>query len=89
MIKVELIAASGCTKCARKRNELKAAAQEVAKNELVWREVNVLDEIDYVVSLGVLTLPAIAINGRLVFKSLPSGSEMKRELRTHVEGEKA
>lgn len=89
MIRVELIAASGCTKCARKRNELKAAAQDAAKSELVWREVNVLDEIDYVVGLGVLTLPAIAINGKLVFKSLPSGSEMKREVRKHMEASKA
>lgn len=84
MIKIELIAASGCTECARKRKELKTAAQEIAKSELVWREVNVLDEIDYVVSLGVLTLPALAINGKLVFKRLPSGSEMKREVRKHL-----
>lgn len=86
MIKVELIAASGCTKCARKRKELKAAAQEAATTGLVWREVDVLDEIDYVVGLGVLTLPAIAINGKLVFKSLPSSSEMRREVRKHLAG---
>ena len=89
MIKVELIAASGCTKCAGKRKELKAAAAEVAKDQLKWREVDVLDEIDYVVRLGVLTLPAIAINGKLVFKSLPSGKEMKREIRKHIEGSRA
>lgn len=85
MIKVELIAASGCTKCARKRKELRAAAEEAARHELTWREVNVLDEIDYVVSLGVLTLPAIAINGKLIFKSLPSTKEIKLEIRKLIE----
>ena len=85
MIKVELIAASGCSKCARKREELKAAAAEAARDQLHWREVNVLDEIDYVVGMGILTLPAIAINGRLVFKTLPSGKEMKREVLKHLE----
>ena len=85
MIKVELIAAAGCTKCVRKRKELKSAAEAAAKEQLEWREVNVLDEIDYVVSMGVLTLPAIAINGKLVFKSLPTGRQMKQEIRKYME----
>lgn len=88
MIKVELIAASGCSKCARKRKELKTAAEEAAKGKVVWREVNVLDEIDYVVGMGVLTLPAIAINGKLAFKSLPSGKAMQREVLRHLQSAK-
>jgi hypothetical protein len=32
------------------------------------------------VSLGVLTLPALAINGRLVFSSLPTPEQLKRAL---------
>lgn len=88
MIKVELIAAPGCSKCARNSEELKAAAAEVAGDQLNWREVNVLDEIDYVVGMGILALPAIAINGRLVFKTLPSGKEMKREVLKHLESVK-
>ena len=86
MIKVELIAAAGCSKCATSRAELKAAAQSAAKDQLVWREVNVLDEIDYVVGLGVLTLPAVAINGKLVFRTLPSSEELQREIWKHTQG---
>lgn len=84
MIKVEIIAAAGCSKCAGARAKLKAAAEAVAKDQLDWREINVLDEIDYVVQLGVLTLPAVAIDGKLVFKSLPSAKEMRRELSRHI-----
>jgi hypothetical protein len=86
MIKVELIAVAGCSKCIDKRDKLKSAAKAAAKGQLVWREVDVLDEIDYVVGLGVLTLPAVAINGKLVFKSLPSIPEIKREIRKHLPG---
>ena len=85
MIKVELIAAAGCSKCDGARSELKAAAESVAKDRMIWREVNVLDEIDYVVSLGVLTLPAVAIDGALVFKSLPSAAEMQGEIARRLE----
>ena len=85
MIKVELIAVYGCSKCAERRQELKAAAEQAAKGKLLWRDVNVLDEIDYVVGMGVLTLPAIAINGKLVFKALPSVRDMKREVLKHLD----
>ena len=85
MIKVELIAVYGCSKCAERRQELKAAAEQAAKGKLLWRDVNVLDEIDYVVGMGVLTLPAIAINGKFVFKALPNVRDMKREVLKHLD----
>lgn len=40
-----------------------------------------LDELDYAVSLGVLTLPALAIDGELVFTSLPTPSALSDALR--------
>jgi hypothetical protein len=43
---------------------------------LDWRELNVLDELDYAVQLGVLTLPAVAIDGELVFTSLPTRRQL-------------
>lgn len=86
MIIVELIAATGCSKCAGKKEELRAVAESAANGQLVWREVNVLDEIDYVVGLGVLTLPAVAINGKLAFKTLPSRAEMQKEISKYVQG---
>ena len=88
MIKVELISAASCSKCLDTKSKLKEAAESVAKNRMIWREVNVLDEIDYVVSLGVLTLPAVAIDGTLVFKALPSAAEMRREIGKRLEKHK-
>lgn len=78
-IKLELFAAAGCASCAQARDALKAVAYQEA-NDLVWRDVDVLAELDYAVELGVLTLPAITIDGELVFASLPSPDELRSAL---------
>ena len=79
-MKVELIYSPGCAKCLTARGALRDVAQEVDAH-LDWRELNVLDDLDYAVSLGVLTLPALAIDGELTFTSLPTPDELETALR--------
>ncbi|MGQ0586542.1 MAG: glutaredoxin family protein [Gammaproteobacteria bacterium] len=74
-MKVELFHAPGCQKCAAARNVLRQAAERAVPG-VVWREVNVVDEIDYAAELGVFTTPAIAIDRELVFAALPSAAEL-------------
>ena len=84
-VKIEVIAAPGCKKCASAQGELRAIAESVlGEPNVVWREINVLEEIDYAVSLGVLSMPAIAVNGKLMFSSLPT-PEQFRTLLTGLE----
>lgn len=78
-MKVELFHASGCQRCAAAREDLRAAAT-VARPEVEWREINVLDEIDYAVERGMLSLPAIVLDGELVFAALPSPQQLRAEL---------
>lgn len=78
-MKIELFYTPGCGKCADARDDLKAAAEEAVPT-VTWRELNTLDELDYAIELGVVTLPAIAIDGELVFSSLPSCRQLRREL---------
>jgi hypothetical protein len=44
----------------------------------------VLDELDYAVSLGVLTLPAMAVNGKLAFPLLPTPEQLRTEIVRHL-----
>lgn len=74
-MKIELFYAPGCDKCATKREDLKAAAERAAP-ALEWRELNVLENMDYAVELGVLNLPAIAIDGALEFPALPTETQL-------------
>ena len=69
----------GCSECVAARARLRAAAQEVVKN-LDWRELNVLDDFDYAVELGVMTRPSIVIDGELVFSSTPTVAQLRDAL---------
>lgn len=78
-MKVEIFHTPGCSACVATQNELRAVAYETVK-DLDWREVNVLDQLDYAVELGVLTLPSIVIDGKLVFTSMPTMPELRAAL---------
>ncbi|MBI3773981.1 MAG: thioredoxin family protein [Gammaproteobacteria bacterium] len=78
---IELLYAPGCTQCDAVRSELKAVAKQACADvPWVWTELNVLEHLDYAVALGVLTLPAIAIDGALVFATLPAPRALLAEL---------
>ena len=79
-IKVELFAAPGCTRCARAKEQLQRIVEDIGSDRLKWRAIEVLDEIDYAVAIGVLSTPAIAIEGELVFTALPSSTTLRRSL---------
>lgn len=82
-MKIEVFYAPGCSECAAAHAELRAAAQESVR-DLEWRELNVLDELDYAVELGVLTLPSIAVDGELVFTSMSSAAQLCEALRKRM-----
>jgi hypothetical protein len=77
---VELLHIPGCVRCADSREALRETAQAVAGEELIWRDLDVIEHMEYAVTLGVLTLPAVAINGHLVFSSLPTPDQLRRAL---------
>ncbi len=79
-IQVEVFSSPGCGKCGHAKVVLKKIAEEIGGNQIEWREVNILDEMDYAVEIGVLSTPSIAINGELVFTSLPSAKKLRAEL---------
>ena len=78
-MKVEIFYTPGCSECVAAHAKLKTAAQE-SVGDLEWRELNVLDDLDYAVELGVLTLPSIAVDGELVFTSMPTVTELRQVL---------
>lgn len=85
---IELFYVEGCQQCVQNRETLKASAQQAVPG-VAWREINVLEEIDYAVELGILTLPAIAIDKKLVFAKLPSAAQLVQALNQHVDRAKS
>lgn len=88
-IKVEVFSAPGCAKCAATREVLRSVAESVGKGAVAWRDLNVLEEMDYAVELGVMTPPSLAIDGELVFPALPTPEKLRDELLKRLKGEAA
>ena len=78
-MKVEIFYTPGCSECVAAHAKLRTAAREAVK-DLEWRELNVLDALDYAVELGVLTLPSIVVDGQLVFTSMPTVAQLREAL---------
>ena len=85
-IKVEVFSSPGCGKCGHAKDVLRQIAEQMGGDKISWREVNILDELDYSVSLGVMTTPSIAIDGELVFSSLPSAKKLQTEINKRLQG---
>lgn len=85
-IKIEVFSSPGCGKCGHAKDVLRELVEKIGGNVIEWREVNILDELDHAVSLGVMTTPSIAIDGELVFTSLPSEKKLRIELDKRLKG---
>lgn len=84
IIKIEVFSSPGCGKCGHAKNVLRKVVEEIDKEGIEWREVNILEELDYAVSLGVVTTPAIAIDGQLSFTGLPSAKALRERLQNKL-----
>jgi glutaredoxin len=78
-MKVEMFYTPGCSECVAAHATLRQAAHEAVKH-LEWHELNVLEELDHAVELGVITLPPIVIDGELVFTSMPTVEQLRNAL---------
>lgn len=83
-IKVEVFSSPGCGKCGHAKDVLRKVAQDLGEGTIQWREVNILEELDHAVALGVLSTPAIAIDDALVFTSLPTVKKLHTELQNRL-----
>jgi len=84
ILKVEIFSSPGCGKCGHAKEALHKLVDEIGADKIQWNEVNILDALDYAVELGVMSTPSIAINGDLVFSSLPSIKKLRAELEARL-----
>ena len=85
-VNVDIFSSPGCSKCGHAKDILRELVEELGEENINWHDVNILEDIDYAVELGVLSTPSIAINGELVFKSLPSPKRLREVLINQLKG---
>lgn len=83
---IELLTASGCGACRAVEQTIGHVIDTLTELDLQIIRVDVVEEIDYAVSLGVRRAPAIALNGKLAF-SLPPTEQQLREAILQLHGE--
>ena len=84
MKKIEVFVIPGCARCGTGLDPLKEVAESFGPDAFAWEVRSLLENIDYAVKLGILSTPAIAVEGKLVFKSLPSPLQLRTELARHL-----
>jgi glutaredoxin len=87
MAKIEVFTAPCCGNCGKAKDELEIIVNQLGSENFEWREVNILQEMDYAIELGVLSTPSIAINGELVFTALPSARQLLQALENSLESQ--
>jgi thioredoxin 1 len=79
-ILIEVFAAPGCSGCAQKRQALRAVTEELGADNFDWHDINLLENIERAVELGVLSPPSLAIDAELEFPALPTPERLRAEL---------
>jgi predicted thioredoxin/glutaredoxin len=81
-VNVEFLFAGGCDRCAEARDALRTAAQ--SSDRVQWKEIDIAKNPKRAVEVGVLSTPAVAIDGELIFKSMPTASQLLKAIRARV-----
>lgn len=84
VVRVEFFFAGGCGKCVEAREALRAAAQSPG---VEWKEVDIAKEPDRAVEAGVVSTPAIVIDGDLVFRTMPTARDLQNAIRRRASEE--
>lgn len=85
-VNVELFFVPGCPNCAKPMAKLREVVTGLGSDEIQWREVDLLKEMDYAIDLGVVGASALAIDGNLIFTTLPKPALLRKELLKRLEG---
>lgn len=79
-IRVDLFTSPSCSSCSKAKGQLLQIISELGPDRFEYREVNIVEEIDFAVEMGVLNASAIAINGTLVFAISPKAQALRNKL---------
>ena len=79
-ISIEIFCAPNCNRCGRTVSLVQEVV-EALNNELVdWRKVDIVEELDYAVELGIRATPSIVINHQLIFTASPDKQTLKQTI---------
>lgn len=81
VVHLEFFYSPYCSRCRKAREQVRSFASGWSREQLQVRELDVLQELDRAVAVGVLQTPALALDGQLVAAPIPSGRALEALLR--------
>ena len=81
-VSLEFFFAGGCSHCVQAREVLRDAAFSTA--QVQWTEIDIGKNPHRAVDMGVVATPAVAIDGKLVFKSAPTVPELREAIKSRI-----
>lgn len=82
ILRIEVVTAPGCGKCARTKELLSKVIEDYEGVEL--KEVSVIELGERIVELGIMTTPAILFNGKLEFRGHPREEDLRKRIEDHL-----
>jgi len=79
-VAIEVFLSNFCENCANARLLVEKEIAQFDKTRFDVYYIDVVEQIDHAVALGVLATPAIAIDGKLVFTGLPTSAALQTAL---------
>lgn len=83
-IKIEIFSAPACKKCIKAFRRVEAVLAELENDAIELRKVDIVEELDYAIKLGLRATPAITINGKLVFTATPTHSDLRVAIQSQL-----
>jgi len=89
-IVIEVFSASACNRCVKAKQEIVQLVEQLNRDlpltnrnkvrMIRYQDIDVVDNIDRAVALGILTTPSIVINDQLIYTNMPPISDLKAKL---------
>ncbi len=83
MARVQVLSTPGCAGCEALKRMLQTVLAEFS--ELDWEEVDLIDHPEVAERYGLMSVPAVAIDEELVFRSIPKEDALREKLAEVVE----
>jgi len=81
---IEVASAHGCSKCLKAKETVERMVSGM--KSVVVKEVNIAENPEFAIKHGIFATPAVIINGKLQFTSIPNENDLKKYLK-EIEGE--
>lgn len=86
-LNIEIFSAPGCNKCSKAYQLTETVLASLGNVSVEIRLVNIVNELDYAVDLGIRATPGIAINGVLVFTAMPTEETLREAITARLSTE--